>query len=267
MVLMLVGFLMLVFVINFVSDTDDAMADDLSRNHQSEDESYPHLPTFEAVGDDVYSQSQTKQMSLVHGVEISEDLVELPSTHTMKNELIHPQVLSPLMSMMSAAEQDGIHLKVLSAFRSYDHQKRIWEKKWGDASNDDQNKALEVLRYSSFPGTSRHHWGTDVDFNSVSLGYWESEEGRKVHQWLLRNAPSYGFCQVYALGRDAGYSDEPWHWSHLPVAKSYYAQITKPNVLNLALSQDVKGSEAVSQMPDAMMTYIQDIRHCDVADN
>ena len=34
------------------------------------------------------------------------------------------------------------------------------------------------------PATSRHHWGTDLDINSVDPKYWEEEPGKSEFEWL-----------------------------------------------------------------------------------
>lgn len=189
----------------------------------------------------------------------------ISSQFTNKEEFVHQNVYPALMTMISAAKQDGIDLSIVSAYRSYAHQRRIWENKWGSASDTDADKARNILRYSSFPGTSRHHWGTDIDFNSVALDYWSSAKGRTTHRWLANNAPKYGFCQVYAPGRNKGYSDEPWHWSHMPTANYYYSQISTMPVLQTALSQPIKGAAAVRKMPEHMMGYITGVNGCRVS--
>lgn len=206
-------------------------------------------------------------LGLVHGKGEGNHLTSLPTQYSDKNELVNINTKPSLIAMIAEAKNDGIKLNVVSAFRSYDHQKRIWENKWGNAPLNDINQALYILRYSSYPGTSRHHWGTDVDLNSVSLGYWETNEGRRVHQWLLNNGPRYGFCQVYSPGRNKGYSDEPWHWSHMPTANYYFSQITQPNVFRIALTQNIKGGEAVRQMPERVMEYIKSISSCSYSTN
>jgi len=76
--------------------------------------------------------------------------------------------------MQAAAKADGISLVIKSATRPFAHQKRIWEGKWNggrlvggkDLSKTipfGKDRALKILEYSSMPGTSRHHWGTDID--------------------------------------------------------------------------------------------------------
>ena len=85
-------------------------------------------------------------------------------------------------AMHSAAKQQGITLKILSAARSFYHQKSIWEAKWngkrrvGGIRNikrtikNPTKRARKILEYSSMPGSSRHHWGTDIDLNSFNKG-------------------------------------------------------------------------------------------------
>ncbi len=140
------------------------------------------------------------------------------------------------LEMRAAALADGIILTVLSATRDFDHQKRIWENKWHGRQvlhdnimatdiEDPAERALDILRFSAMPGTSRHHWGTDIDLNSLVNSYFESGEGRRVYEWLLENAAAYGFCQPctrHGDERTGGYEEEKWHWSYMPLANGFY---------------------------------------------
>lgn len=140
--------------------------------------------------------------------------------------------------MSQAAHQAGISLRIISATRNFASQKRIWEAKWnGQRKVDGQNlsqvipiptqRALKILEYSSMPGTSRHHWGTDIDLNALSNSYFASAEGKAEYDWLQENAATYGFCQVYTeQGEDRpdGYQEEKWHWSYMPLAQQFLQQ-------------------------------------------
>lgn len=207
------------------------------------------------------------KLSALNGAGGREHLVRVPDGLTQKPELVHRSVYNPMLAMIQSAAQDGVRLSVVSAFRSYEHQKSIWERKWGNTPNDSVDKAYEILRWSSFPGTSRHHWGTDIDFNSVSTAYWQGAEGKKVHRWLTQNAPSFGFCQTYAPGRPKGYSDEPWHWSHMPTAQSYYVQMQQPSAIQTVISQPVKGAAAMQKIAHELNDYITGIKSCAYSDN
>ncbi len=88
------------------------------------------------------------------------------------------------------------------------------------------------------PGTSRHHWGADVDINSTEDDYFLSAEGAKVYSWLSSHAADFGFCQPYTSKKDGrtGYEEEKWHWSYLPLATTFLDQYKKQ-----ILYQDLSG--------------------------
>jgi LAS superfamily LD-carboxypeptidase LdcB len=129
-------------------------------------------------------------------------------------------------------DHPAIAVRVRSATRNFHVQKWIWESKWTGRRNvegknlaksmpDLKERGLFILRYSSMPGTSRHHWGTDVDLNSLTNRYFDKGEGRILYDWLREHAADYGFCQPYTAGRKQGYEEEKWHWSYLPLAKVF----------------------------------------------
>jgi len=160
--------------------------------------------------------------------------IEIPIKYADRSgQYIRKEVFEKLVSMFDAAMNEGVKLVVRSATRNFDDQKRIWENKWTgktilesnlNAAKDIQDDVLRVkkiLEYSSMPGTSRHHWGTDMDFNSFDNTWFESGEGLKLYTWMLNNAHLYGFCQPYSkLGsdRNVGYFEEKWHWTYMPIS-------------------------------------------------
>jgi len=118
---------------------------------------------------------------------------------------------------------------VQSSTRNFWDQKRIWENKWNGITKVEGSKlnqsipnpaerAKKILEFSSMPGTSRHHWGSDLDFNKLFNSYYESGEGKILYEWLQKNAADYGFCQPYTAGRNGGYNEERWHWSYRPLS-------------------------------------------------
>ncbi len=76
-----------------------------------------------------------------------------------------------------------------------------------------------ILRFSAVPGASRHHWHTDVDFNSTTSADWEGTGTlATLGTWLSRNACREGFVQAYTAGRSGGHALEQWHYSYAPIA-------------------------------------------------
>ena len=138
-------------------------------------------------------------------------------------------------NMHADALKAGVQLQIRSASRNFNYQKGIWERKWtGQTKVSGQNlaktqpnpvqRAKTILRYSSMPGSSRHHWGTDIDLNSFENSWFATGEGLKLYQWLQNNAANYGFCQVYTSKVQTartGYEEEKWHWSYRPLAREY----------------------------------------------
>ena len=97
------------------------------------------------------------------------------------------------------------------------------------------------------PGSSRHHWGTDIDINALENSYFESGRGLKEYEWLKKHAADFGFCQPYSPKgpeRPEGYNEEKWHWSYLPLARPLTQQ-AKLRLNNEAL-KGFRGAEAAS---------------------
>ncbi len=171
---------------------------------------------------------------------------------------IQEETYKAFIKMFYAAKNDGVQLKIISGVRNFRYQKSIWEQKWNGGRlvegknlatvvKDPVERARIILKYSSMPGTSRHHWGTDVDINSVENRYFETAAGKKTYEWLCQNAYKFGFCQPFiALGekRKNGYQEEKWHWSYMPLAKIYLKQyqekVTYENITGFAGSLTAK---------------------------
>ncbi|MCB9275187.1 MAG: M15 family metallopeptidase [Lewinellaceae bacterium] len=165
------------------------------------------------------------------------------------------------LKMYEAAKKDGITLTILSATRNFDYQKGIWEAKWTGATAIENGKnaseaypnptqrALKILEYSSMPGSSRHHWGTDMDLNALNNEHFETGQGLKTYQWLVANAPGFGFCQPYSPKGEArpyGYNEEKWHWSYLPIALPL-TQLAREKLKD-EMIQGFKGAETAREV-------------------
>ncbi len=148
--------------------------------------------------------------------------------------VLQKETYTAFKKMYQAAKAEGIRLKIISATRNYSKQKQIWEAKWirKDFAKvpPTYERAEKIMKYSSMPGTSRHHWGTDMDLNVLNNEALSKGEGKKLYDWLVKNASKYGFCQVYSekgKKRPDGYEEEKWHWSYLPLAQKYLNDYAK----------------------------------------
>lgn len=196
------------------------------------------------------------------------DFTTIPTKHaSYKGMLMRKDAYSQFVKMYEAARKEGIYLKIISATRPFHHQKRIWDAKWtgkravdgkllAKAVRDPEARALKILRWSSMPGTSRHHWGTDVDLNNLNNSYFEKGTGKKMYDWLVQNAATYGFCQVYSPKDDKrpyGYQEEKWHWSYIPISKKltnlYQEKIKNGDI------QGFEGAES-AELIDVVQKYV-----------
>ncbi|MGE8720698.1 M15 family metallopeptidase [Leptospira terpstrae] len=157
-----------------------------------------------------------------------------------KDHFLRPDVKKALQQMVNDFEDSKPstykqHIFLVSSFRNFGHQKGIWEAKFtgkkvmrvpikGKSPEEITNLILE---FSSAPGTSRHHWGTDFDINALDNAYFEENgKGKILYDWLKQNAHKYGFCQPYSrlsTRNNKGYQEEKWHWSYAPISN----QLTK----------------------------------------
>ena len=198
------------------------------------------------------------------------EFVKIPEAYANGTGMyMRKEALNAFIEMQKCAKTEGVSLTVISACRNFNHQKIIWEAKWNgvrkvggkdlsQAIPNAADRAKEILKFSSMPGTSRHHWGTDIDINSLSPSYFESGKGKKEYEWLRDNASEFGFCQVYSEKgneRKYGYEEEKWHWSYVPIA-SKFTQYFKQNMS----AKDINGFDGSDALPfKEVLKYVEGI--------
>ena len=185
--------------------------------------------------------------------------------------------------MQVAAAYEGFNLQAASSWRSFERQLAIWNGKWRgerpllDADNqpldalqlDDMERLHAILRWSALPGTSRHHWGTDLDIydpdclpagTRLALEPWEYEAGgwfADLGEWLGDHMSDFGFFLPYAKPLDAaqGVAYEPWHISFAPESGE---QRLDPDALALCLQQaDIEGKACIlSHLDEILARYV-----------
>ncbi|MCB0374770.1 MAG: M15 family metallopeptidase [Sinomicrobium sp.] len=160
------------------------------------------------------------------------------------------------LAMKTAALKEGIRIKVVSGYRSFDRQKSIWEQKYNAFTAQGASPAeaiREIIAYSTIPGTSRHHWGTDIDIiddNAVYEGdvlvpekFDEGQPFFKLKKWLDDHAAAFGFYLVYTDNPDRkGFNYEPWHYSYAPVSIPMLKAYRKLDVKKILRQESLSGS-------------------------
>ena len=170
---------------------------------------------------------------------------------------LRKQAYESFLKMKNEAEKEAINIQIVSSYRSFDHQNRIWTRKYNRFTKQGLSPEItlqKIIEYSTIPGTSRHHWATDIDIidgNAKQPKYVLNEEhfhGNgpfcKLKEWMDENAESFGFYIVYTNNANRkGFKYEPWHYSYKPLSKSYLKDYQKIDILEMIKKEKLTGSE------------------------
>lgn len=111
-------------------------------------------------------------------------------------ERLDPRFRQAVWNMLAAAEQEGVPLRITSAYRSPELQAQLWEaalEKYGDPEVADN--------WVARPGQSRHNAGLAVDFAGADGGLLRDKDSREA-RWIAENAARFGL--------DVPMDWEPW---------------------------------------------------------
>lgn len=116
-------------------------------------------------------------------------------------------------AMLDAAWKDNVELYILSPYRSFSTQSALFENEVKTHLNGSTTREQAEIKASAEvarPGTSEHHTGLAVDFNSVETHFEDTE----AFLWLKEHGEEYGFIMRYAEDKQdlTGVIYEPWHW-------------------------------------------------------
>jgi LAS superfamily LD-carboxypeptidase LdcB len=170
---------------------------------------------------------------------------------------LRPEAAAAFDAMKAAALKDGINIKVVSSYRDYAHQNRIWERKYvrfRESGLSPMPAIQKIIEYSTIPGTSRHHWGTDLDLIDgtpnvkgdvlVPSKFHGTGPFCKLKDWMDTHANSFGFQLVYTDDIDRnGFKYEPWHYSYTPLSKSYLKAYNALDIQQKLAAAKLMGSE------------------------
>lgn len=198
---------------------------------------------------------------------------------------LHYEAIASFLAMRDSAAKDGITLDARSSFRDFATQVSIWNKKWrgerplfsrkGELLNRshimDSDMVDTILAWSSIPGGSRHHWGSDldvVDASAIPKGYEvqliTSEYAAdgifaRLNAWLDTNLGRFGFFRPYRSDR-GGYCPEPWHISYAPISLPALEHLSLA-VLRQALGDSpLDGKQFVlDRLPEIYTRYLLNI--------
>ncbi len=200
---------------------------------------------------------------LMHAQEINtEILIGMDNSRIVSDTiLLEKKTYSAFIKMKDAAEKDGIIIKLVSGFRDFYRQQIIWNNKYkkftDEFSLDGPTAIKEIIRFSTIPGTSRHHWGTEIDIIDknfenekdllISKKYEDGGIFNSLKKWMDKNSKRFGFYIVYDDDSDRpGFEYEPWHYTYKPVSDLYQREFLKLNLKSIISKTKVEGKEFIN---------------------
>ena len=194
----------------------------------------------------------------------SDDFVEMDGCFVDKEILPYLQGLQKLLA------QNGFRLRVESAYRSFDRQLSIWNRKARgelpllskdgivmERPKDEENLMYAILTWSALPGCSRHHLGSDIDVvdaqacpedYEVQLTTEECDTlfapfHKKLSELIVSDS-SFGFERVFVPGRGK-IQPEPWHIAHLPTSRRRLENFSISALKNLYEKSEIACKTAI----------------------
>lgn len=202
------------------------------------------------------------------------------------NVPVHHEIVKPFLTLQAGAREQGFELTIASGYRSFERQLLIWNEKVSGvrAVFDNDGNTIDmselspwqqvqaILRWSALPGTSRHHWGTDIDVfdkaavaDDYQLQLSQAEVADDgpfgpLHQWLdqqIESNTAQGFLRPYNEDR-GGVAPERWHLSYAPLARALQQRMSTEDLAALLGCQTMQHKETV-------LAHLDEILHRFVA--
>ena len=191
-------------------------------------------------------------------------------------------IVDDLSALTKEAEVNGFELRIESAYRSFEKQLSIWNRKARgelqlldekgepmERPTDEEELMHAILIWSALPGASRHHLGTDIDVvdgaacpegYEVQLTPAECEGMfAKFHAFLtscMETGEAFGFSRVFVPGRGK-IRPEGWHIAHLPTSRKRLEHFSLDVLRGIYERSDMECKRAVlTNLPQLAEDYI-----------
>ncbi|MFC0322513.1 M15 family metallopeptidase [Gallibacterium melopsittaci] len=208
-------------------------------------------------------------------------LSPIPSTYSTAH-FLQKEAVTAFLGLQQAAKQAGINLQPASSFRDFGRQQWIWNHKFNglrkvhdDRGNiinvslfPDWQKCEAILRWSTLPGSSRHHWGTEIDVfapNLLPVGqplllepqeYQTGGYFAPLVEFLLENMENFGFTLPFVnFPKYKKMGVEFWHLSYQPLADEAKQQFTPEILLESWKGENIAGKETIIEHLPEVFEY------------
>lgn len=157
------------------------------------------------------------------------DLGEINSEYSVDSRIVEDTT-----AMLSDAAEAGLKMHIISAYRSYEDQKTVFNETmqdWVNQGNTYFDAYNETKKSVAVPGYSEHATGLALDIVSEEYqGLDDKQADTEESKWLAANAYKYGFILRYPSDK-ADITEivyEPWHYRY--VGKDVAKEITEKGI-------------------------------------
>lgn len=142
---------------------------------------------------------------------VPDNLITIENNYGGNGKSIQEVAYPSYKEMYDAALQEGLHLSVSSAYRSFSYQQGLYNNYVA------QNGFEEAETFSARPGYSEHQTGLAIDFCTSACRNLGDFEGTKEFYWMKENSYKYGWILRYPEEdvKITGYTYEPWHYRYV----------------------------------------------------
>ena len=154
---------------------------------------------------------------------IPNDLELIDIKYSCEDKKLRKKAKNAFEKMAINAKKEGFNIIIVSAFRSYDYQEKLYNNYVNELGHFRANIA------SAKPGHSEHQTGLSIDVANSTLDY-DNFENTKEFNWMINNAHKYGFILRYPKAKYhiTGFKYEPWHYRYVGIKLASY--IYKNNI-------------------------------------
>ena len=150
---------------------------------------------------------------------IPNDLIKLDLNYSNDEKYLKKEAALAFYKLSSDAKKLGYRIIVVSAYRSYTYQEKLFDYYVKEKGID------YALNCSAKAGHSEHQTGLAIDVEGSNFDYDLFNESKEF-EWMKNNAYKYGFILRYPKGKEdiTGFKYEPWHYRYVgkDVAKYIY---------------------------------------------
>ena len=138
------------------------------------------------------------------------NLVSMDKKYTLndgKQYLLAGVAYEKYLQMWDAAKKEGLTMMVVSAYRTEDYQRNLYNNKVRTSGK------IYADNYSARAGHSEHQTGLAIDIGSTRTSFEYTAE----FNWLQKHAHEFGYIMRYPKGKEwiTGYAYEPWHYRYV----------------------------------------------------